>query len=401
MVQFTTSNNEFEVLLDDEDVGLEEVSALSVDESGDGLLWVADESWGEVWTIPFDTSYGYPDDEVEGVVEIDADRVRDLRTWDGYAMATTSDGDLLVLTERPWVEVSGVSSTTVFEGEEVSFDFTSDLEGTWELVLVEDGEVLGEGEVLAEETTSSSFTIDDSFAEGENLLSLVVEADEGLGQDSFYVDVDNPPSTVSLGTSGVGFGNRQVTVSFEGIDDEDLDYYTVYVTVAPFESGDHESGGPDFDGTDDVDLPLEVEADPGESVIFTISPLTNGQTYYVAVRAHDEGGQEGEMSDVIEVTPQETFSASGLSGEQGGFCGSGPWAWVFAFPALGWARRRGGRSLVRGASLVLLGVLVGQPAFAEDDRHASIELRYGPVALDDSNIQAVFGDTGHEVLWLE
>ena len=193
------------------------------------------------------------------------------------------------------------------------------------------------------------------------------------------------------------------------VDDEDLASYDVYVMVSEFEPADWAEGsvgGPAFDGTDDLQFPIELtNVSPGDAeVSTTISPVTNEVTYYVAVRAIDDGGQESAMSNVVSVTPQPTIGAAELAGETGGYCGTrSPWG----VAALGLAgllalgRRRGA-----AAAVLLLAVAAprAQAAVSEDEHpraHGDFELRYGPYFPSSPELTSVYGESGHGVLWLE
>ena len=175
----------------------------------------------------------------------------------------------------------------------------------------------------------ASFVVGGGFVEGGNALRLVVEDDDGdRGHDESTLTVDNPPGAVALGRGGVSFGDEKLFVSFPALGDADVTEYTVFVSASSFSRAAWASCpdgtspcGPAFDGDDAVDAPFTVLADPGTDVELTVEPLTNGQTYYIAVRATDAGGQEGAMSRVRSGTPQKTYGIAGLSGDEGGWCG--------------------------------------------------------------------------------
>ena len=133
-------------------------------------------------------------------------------------------------------------------------------------------------------------------------------------------------------------------------------------------------------------------------------------TYYVGVRAWDDGGKEGPMSLVVEGTPRPSFSAAELSGEMGGSpCATGGlnrMAAVIAVPLLaGLLRRRTGF-----AAMALCGMLLAPTAQAEDDpwwkqdqtpAHGNFELRYGVIDLEDEDINTVYGESPANLLQME
>ncbi len=406
VIRFNPAGLDFDILLDDDD-GLVSNQAVALSED-EGWFAVYDAGVGEV--VVYSYSGLAPGDQEQYRYET-AD-ILEMVVTDGYTIAGGSDGSLQVLSDRPWVDMDSPSPSSAISGDEVSVSFTSDMDGTWVLYLggsVDgDGEELASGDCSADQAATATFTVDGSFAEDANALWLLVTSGGVRGHDREWVTVDNPPSKVQLDASGVGFGNQQITVSFEGNDDEDLVSYTVYVTTAEFSAEDYETGGPEFDGDDEVDgdLPRSVTAAPGDDVSVTIQPLTNGVTYYVAVRAYDEGGQEGEMSNVVTAMPQETIGAAELAGETGGYCGTrAPWsAAVLGLTALLTLARRRRSAVLAG---LVFALAVSPEALAEDHEeehprsHMDFELRYGPYFPSSTSVTDVYGESGHGVLWLE
>jgi hypothetical protein len=221
----------------------------------------------------------------------------------------------------------------------------------------------------------------------------------------------------------VQFGDEKLFVSFPALSDEDVTDYTVFVTTTPFtrdawstcEDG-AQPCGPDFDGEDALDAPVSVKADPGTDVELTLSPLTNDQIYYIAVRATDAGGQEGAMSRVRSGTPQKTFGIAGLSGDEGGYCGfPGPASAALAMEGFGvvllcWCCCSGMFVVV---VVVIFGLGLATPAQAQDavsdepgllDREAyngTFAVRYGPISFSNSDVTAVLGESENQVMWFE
>jgi hypothetical protein len=347
-----------------------------------------------------------------------AANLTELVVIDGYALGATEDGTVLVLTDRPWVTVESVSPATAVDGDEVTVTFSADIAGDYEVYIGGDvakagGERVGSGSVAAGVPESVTFTVGGAaYAEGENRVWVFVDDAGNEGRAAGTLTVDNPPGRVQLDASDVSFGNQSVIVIFDGLTDEDIERYAIFVDVNPFTAADYPVGGPAFTGDDAVDLPLVITAEPGGRVSRTIYPLTNGTTYYVAVRAYDEGELEGPMSNIQTATPQATYCASCLAGEEGGFfppiCGTDvrPAGWLAA-AAAGVALLRRRRAAGAVGALLLAGVLAlparAEAAADEDEspRNMNIQLRYGPTTVAEPWIQAVYGDSGHEVLWLE
>jgi len=415
VVHFSTSDNDLTSVIDEDD-GIEEVTALWLDDA-EGSLWAADAGRGEFVEFTYNSTNGEPGDEEQSSFGFPDESsasvsVNEVVVWDGYSVAGTSDGELWIVTDRPWVEIDAIGSEVFTSGDEVELTFVSDMDGDFDLVLdpYDSDTVLTSGVVVADEATVATFAVDDDYVEGANLIRIEVTGDDEAGHDAVVIDVDNPPEQVDLDLGSVGFGNAQISVSFDGIDAEDLDYYVIYLTVTPFNGDDWDSGGPSFDGSDNVTTPVTVSAAPSANVDENISPLTNGVTYYVAVRAVDTAGQEGPMSDVMCATPNETYSVSSLTGDTGGLCGlaraTGGAVALFAGVAAAFRRRR---TWMGALAFGLISGLVSTDAWAgngDKDKgpfasRGAIQLRYGPVWFLDEDVVDVFGESGHSMLWLE
>ncbi|MEC8422120.1 MAG: hypothetical protein VX000_00010, partial [Myxococcota bacterium] len=418
------------LLLDDED-GLEDVTGLFWMEE---RLWVADAVRKELLAFEMASTSSVPGDDLQAVVSwpegAGAAAVSEAVVAEGYAVLGTTTGELWVVTRRPWIEIGTVTPDVALQGDEAVLTFTSDLDGRWTLYRNASSDNdssavrLASGSVQAGETTTARFTVGPGFAEGANDLRLVVEDEDGdLGHDVASLTVDNPPGAVTLRRSGVQFGDKKLLVDFATLPDEDVTDYAIFVTTTAFERGDWaicEDGavpcGPSFDGDDAIVTPVRVTAQPGEAVEVTLSPLTNQQTYYIAVRATDAGGQEGAMSKVRSGTPQQTYGIAGLSGDPGGFCGlRGAASAVLAMLGLGVVAARRRRGLGAAAGLLAMGLASGlmSAAHAQDavsdepglvDREAyngTFAFRYGPINFDNADVKAVLGDSGNQVMWIE
>ncbi|MFH1466263.1 MAG: MXAN_2562 family outer membrane beta-barrel protein [Pseudomonadota bacterium] len=402
LIRFNPGGLDFDILLDDDD-GLVSNQAVAIDDT-EGWLALYDAGVGEVVLYEF-SGLACGDEEQ---ARFPTDDIVELVVGDGYTIGGGGAGALQVLTDRPWVETGTVSPSQAVADDTVTVTFTVDEDGEWSLYLGGDGTTSGtlldSGSAEADVQTEASFVVDEGFEEGDNELWLLAGSASLRGHDRTSVSVDNPPAAPYLTADGVGFGNQQLTVTFDGITDADLASYTVYCTVTEFSAEDYPTGGPQFDGEDEVEgeLPVSVEGSPGEAVTVTIQPLTNDVTYYVAVRAYDKGGKESEMSNVLSATPRETVGAAGLAGEQGGYCGTNArWGLgALALAGLLGLRRR------RLAVVAVAALAVAPSALAARDRehprqHANVELRFGPYFPSSEAMQTVYGDNGRGLLQLE
>jgi hypothetical protein len=414
LIQFNAGSNDYYILLDDDD-GLVEPSAVAVMEDGESyalLLYETDDETVLVYDVGSAT--GAPGTEADD--SFAAEHIAEFVVCDDYVIGGGNTGVLQVITELPWVTVDAPTSSIVSEGAMMVLTFSSDTAGDYRVLLNGDldseGAEIASGAVEADETALVEVEVDDTYEEGINRIWVLVDDGSHEGHGATVLEVDNPPGAVLLAEDDVGFGDKQFTVAFTGLDDEDLSVYALYVSLFEFDPDDYETGGPEFEGRDDLTFPIEIDGTPGEDVIYTVSPLTNDVTYYVAVRAVDEGGLEGTMSDVVAVKPRSTASASELAEEPGGFCGityaGGAGAALCAFGLL-IGRRRSREAFAPALVAVLvvtaLASVVAPSAHAASvfDRgwSSSLAMRYGPFEPVDGNIKKVYGDDGHGVFFVE
>jgi hypothetical protein len=404
--------------------GVESATALASVVNEDYAL-VADGDQSALLRLAVSDATGFPSGAVLDSVDYPESgaEVTEIGAIDGYAFAGTATGTLWVLTDRPWVEAQAAVPSLALNGDEVSVVFSADQAGTWEARLHAEtntgGTVIDSGTIKADKNSTATFTVGSVFKEGDNRVRLVVENEGGKsGHDIATVNVDNPPSKVQLRDSDTGFGDRMITIDINGISDEDLTHYMVYVSTTSFDPAEYDSGGPDWLGAEGdpgaggVDVPRKVRVNPGVDREVIISPLTNGVRYYVAIRAYDEAGQEGPMSNVATATPRKTYGAAALAGDKGGFtCSTGSASGLGLLALLG-SLLVGMRRAI-GVAVLLLAV-VTTPAHAavrsewpqsgqtlDEIKGGSFELRYGPMFLTDDNLTAVFGESGNNILWME
>ncbi|MCB9778340.1 MAG: hypothetical protein H6742_07235 [Alphaproteobacteria bacterium] len=412
------ADNEWSLLIDDQD-GLDDVRALCLLED-EGSIMVADGT--TMKRFQWFSSSGDVGDELQDSFELPESTTAptEMAFLDDYLVAATSDGSLHVMTDRPWVEVTATTPTTAVDGDTVQITFTADVDGDVEVRVGgssdTDGTVLVEGTATADESQTVTVEVGDDWAEGDNYVRVVVTDDSGrTGHDSAVVSIDNPPPKIGLSDDSVGWGDGYLDLSFTAPGDEDIATVQVYLTVTSFSADDWDEGGPDFDGDDDIDTAaLTVDVTPSEAVTVRIYPLTNDQTYYLAVRATDAGGLEGPMSNIVTGTPTETYGVAELAGDDGGFCGAVSGAASLGLAGLagllGLARRR--RRGTAAAAVAMVGLGLSAPAHAgeasdatdheEPQVRSSVDIRFGPMYWDDGNeIRDVMGDSGHNVLWLE
>ena len=280
VLEFQTDSNGVVVLLS-EGNGIEDASAIVASESSEWFA-IADAGTQAVHFHTMDGATGTPQATRLGSVELPegAQAIREFGVADGYVVAGTDGGGLHLMTARPWVEITRSIPSNALSGDEVTITFTSDEPGRWTVrrgaTTNTGGTVVATGDVAVGETVSATVTVDDGFSEGENLLRVVVEDDDGqTGHDTTSVSVDNPPPKVRLTSRHVGFGDGRIVVDIDGIQDEDLSHYVVFVSSVPFSAEAYPTEGPDFEGAPNdpnasvLKLPRRIAADPNEEKTVT------------------------------------------------------------------------------------------------------------------------------------
>lgn len=410
VVQYNTGSNEFSVLMNSNS-GLTDAQALAVDDEGEPAMLVYTPSTMELVVYSFDTGSLRPDDEV--LTRFAADDIYEMVAGAGYSYGGGSGGALQIMTDRPWIYDVTLDTPQAQTGATVRLSFYSDVSGSYRIyvggsITGWEGAQVASGSVTADVAAVESIVVDDIFEEGENNIWIRVDDGDLTGHGAAFLTVDNPPGVVTLTEENVRFGSSQATLQFDSLDVSDIGSYEVYVSVTPFSAQTYPTGGPVFDGTDALETPISLDppATAGDPVSTTISPLTNGVTYYIGVRAVDLGGLEGEMSDVVSVVPEQGVGAASLAGETGGCATTGtrPGGWALLLGALAGAmvaRRRG----VLAAALVGAGLLPASAQAASDPnkaRKGTVELRYGWwTEVGDPNISSVYTEGPHNMLWLE
>jgi len=298
-------------------------------------------------------------------------------TGSGYTLGGATNGDIVVMTDRPWVSLDVNSLGEVIIGDTVPLDFTVDQPGDYEVRVggswTGGGTLVADGTVTAPGSVSVDLTVEDSWPDGTQ--DVFVLHTNGAGQTGHAwtdVTIDVPPLAVDLTSDNVTFRQGALTVSFDPIDSDDIASYALYLTTEPFEAQDYPTGGPAYVGDDEVEFPVTI-TDFGVDAPITVevTDLTDYETYYLAVRATDTSGQEGPMSNVVEARPRPTQTASQRAGDPGGMQCSGTggagaaWLGGLGLALLGLRRRR--TLLAAGAALLGATLLVpSSPALAQD-----------------------------------
>jgi hypothetical protein len=291
----------------------------------------------------------------------------------GYILAGTDDGDLAVMTAKPWVDEMTMDPQSGPTGTEVTVTFHADTAGTWKVMHggTRDGggTQIATGTLAEAGTVTTKVTVDSTWGEGVIKVYATVTDGGETGHARATFDADNTPPQVRLSNANVGFGDSAIVLDFPVVDAADIDRYEVYISTDPFTATEWPTGGPTSTKASGLVSPVSiVPEEDGSRVQTRIEGLDNYVVYYLAARAIDASGKEGPMSNVVEETPQPTYSGGELVGEDGGPAGcastGGPLLGLASVGALLAARRRGVAAL-----LALLALGAASPAaHAEETR---------------------------------
>jgi hypothetical protein len=296
-----------------------------------GVEWVElGKENGELlaWTAGTGTSVEVYDTAgvLQGSIDlVDSSAVACALSSEGGATAyvAAADGTIRVLSDRPFIEGLSTSAAIVGSDEPFSVSFSSTQDGAWELSLggsgvQGSGTSLATGDALAGELVSVELTAASLSTEGANQLFVFVSASTGVAVDSVSVTLDEPPG--ALAALALSAGDSRVVAEWTSGGEEDVASFVVYLSDAPFASGD--SILPEFsvettDGT--IVYPLTVDAGIAEeSHSLQIDGLSNGVPYFLAIKAVDEGGLEGPLSEVVSAVPEATCGAAECAGDNYG-----------------------------------------------------------------------------------
>lgn len=253
-----------------------------------------------------------------------------LASTDGYVYISASSGNIGVVSDNPYVTVnsktysSGGSSLGV--GGTVTINFKADEAGTY--VIRSGGNVSGSGTVLVDSSGNASGTVaaantaqdvvvpynanSSAFQEGDNsVYFFVTDSTSNVGRRATTVTVDTPPLAVTV--VGSSFGNTRAYINFSRLTANDINYYNIYADTDPVVV------------TTKTGVSATLAQGSDSTLTGTVSGLTNGTLYYLAIEGVDTAGNVGPRTStfdggaLITATPQLTVGPAGYTGETG--CG--------------------------------------------------------------------------------
>jgi len=239
---------------------------------------------------------------------------------DGYVYTSTSNANVSVVTEKPFVTISSTSlgTSSLTTGGSFTVTFKSTATGAYRVLLggsaSADGTELTTGTVSTAntDTTTPSISFDASkFSEGTNrLFVFVTDSSSKVGRDAVDIKVDTPPLKVDI--ESTSFGSGRVYVTFDRLTASDIHHYNIYVDT------DAATVLTKKMASTSVSQPTS-----GTEVTASVGDLINGTVYFIGVEGVDAAGNLGTRNATLvsgsaaKATPERTIGLAEQSGETG------------------------------------------------------------------------------------
>lgn len=238
---------------------------------------------------------------------------------DEYVLTVNGNAETSVITENPFVTIDSTSlnGQPLQAGDSFTIVFESDVAGSYEVRVGGDidasGTLVDSGSVPAANSpvTTNPITNNGEFQEGSNeVFVFVTDADGNRGRDMTLIDVNSPPTGVTIRSTG--FGDQRASITFDRLDVDDIDHYNIYADT----SSSVVMTKSNTSGT--VNQPSS-----GSTVTGVATNLTNGTLYFLAVEAVDTSGNVGPRVNTFPdgtfatAIPQATIGLTQAEGELG------------------------------------------------------------------------------------
>ncbi len=244
-----------------------------------------------------------------------------------YIYTFNSLGNLQVLTDSPWIFNLTSSLERLTEDEPIfNLSFECDTDGTYEVYINSDArgesghKIISQTNLEDADSTTTTADIDisdldrDTLPEGSNVFLVKVSSTSLSGHRALNITVDRPPEAITV--NSLNFGNKKIYFNFEVSPDNDIQYYTVFVTPA-LNQNQPECESADFSSSETISANLEPDQCTLTNCSSNITNLTNNIFYCVGVSATDNSDQTGPLGTFSEpMMPEATLGPAFLLGEQ-------------------------------------------------------------------------------------
>ncbi|HSA58235.1 MAG TPA: hypothetical protein VLJ37_00940 [bacterium] len=235
---------------------------------------------------------------------------------DGYVYASVSNANVSVITDKPFVSITGTSlgDGTFSEGESVALTFQTDVTGSFRVTVGDETTQVASGTVdtAGVDVTTPDIAFDAGlFGEGANRVFVFVTDADGLtGRDAVDITVDTPPPGIEV--ISTSFGDQKIFLTFRRLDQSDIDHYNLYV------DSNAEAVGSKSEIAGTITQPSS-----GDEVKAKVTGLENGVTYFIGLEAVDTAGNTGARTTTfpdgtpVSATPEATVGLAEAVGEGG------------------------------------------------------------------------------------
>jgi YVTN family beta-propeller protein len=226
---------------------------------------------------------------------------------DKYVYVTDKGSNTVsILEDLTSIPIDSVSKQYLTGSDTSTITWHTTESGTYQIEIGGDG-IKGSGDILLNGAATAGNTIETDITAATDLISgdgtyriyIYLTVSGGTEHSNFttlVLDTTAPAAPSGLTT---GFGDATLFLNWNESLESDLEGYKVYFGTSPATYG----------------TPVYIAV----SDSFTLTGLTNGTTYYIAISAYDIAGNESPLSAEMSETPDKILSLSEINGEKGCF----------------------------------------------------------------------------------
>lgn len=221
-------------------------------------------------------------------------------------VANKGSNTVTVLEDQALIRIDSVDKRYLNASATSQISWHTTESGTYQIEIGGDGTkdsgtVIESGSVTSSDAMTTDIDSATHLVSGDGAYKVyfyltITGGAEHTNDATLILDTIAPSAPTGLESD---FGDTKVTLTYDETNDSDIDKYNIYYGTA----------------TGTYDNSVETAANGS----YTLTGLTNGTTYYIAIAAIDIAGNESAKSTEISETPDEILGLAGLTGEEGCF----------------------------------------------------------------------------------